>query len=700
MMKNETRLVLLTSLIVIGISATVLVKLQKSKNVFMNHTISSVKDVFNLFPQTASDIQHRKDAIIKSTKQAIDAIVKIPSKDKDFENTMRVLDSAFANFGRELAVLEVINNVNSDQILRDAAQQAIIGLQKFYVDTISQNVDLYQAIKDYAVHTMPHEKRNEVEKYFVSETLKDFERNGVGLPEEKRAIITKLKKDIAELSVEFDKNINTDDSSIQVSKEELAGLDEDFINSLKKADDKYILGVDYPTYFQVMDQCDVSSTREQLYHAFVNRAYPANIEILEKIIEKRDELAKELGFSSYAALDIDPQMAKNDTRVKQFLNDLLKKVDQKQEQEFNLLIQDLPSSVELVNNKLNPWDKSYIRNYYKKQHFNVDESKIAEYFPMEHTIQALLDIYKQFFSLEFKDIPVENAWDKEVRLLEVWRNYNNQKDLHGYLFLDLYPRPNKFTHACEMSVIPVVNKDSNIHPGVAVVLANFPKSTSDKPSLLKRKDVTTFFHEFGHALHELLGATELASCSGTRVKVDFVEMPSQMLEEWLFDKEILKMVSHHYKTGDSLPDDLIDTIITIKNFSIGDHLQQQILYSLLSLGYYELGSHKDSTKLLRDLQKQIRVHDIIDEKDHMQASFGHLTGYASKYYSYLWSKVFALDLFDTIKKHGLLNPEIGDLYVQKVIGMGGSKDPNELLYEFLGRDPNQKAFLRDLGLEE
>jgi thimet oligopeptidase len=216
--------------------------------------------------------------------------------------------------------------------------------------------------------------------------------------------------------------------------------------------------------------------------------------------------------------------------------------------------------------------------------------------------------------------------------------------------------------------------------------------------LLKRSDVSTFFHEFGHALHGLLGRTAIASMSGTSVKRDFVELPSQMLEEWLNDKEILQHISEHYVTGTSLPDELIETILTIKNINSGMFIQRQVYLSLLSLAYFDAGQHKDVEAVMKALYKKMRRYTWYDESDHQFASFGHLTGYAAKYYGYMWSRVFALDLFDTIKQHGLLDPEIGQRYVSTVLSKGGSKDPNELLQDFLGRAPNQEAFIRDLGL--
>lgn len=232
------------------------------------------------------------------------------------------------------------------------------------------------------------------------------------------------------------------------------------------------------------------------------------------------------------------------------------------------------------------------------------------------------------------------------------------------------------------------------------MIANFTKPTAHKPSLLKRDEVKTFFHEFGHALHAILGATEIASLSGTNTKRDFVELPSQMLEEWLHDKDILKKVSKHYITGQPLPDEIIDTLLQLKNLTTGYFVVRQAYLSSIALFYFKKADNgtKDPYSIMKQLFTTMLPYIAFSEDNHFYASFGHLTGYSAKYYGYLWSKVFALDLFATIKQYGLLNPEIGKKYVTEVIGKGGAQDPNELLYNFLGREPNAQAFLQDMGL--
>ena len=261
------------------------------------------------------------------------------------------------------------------------------------------------------------------------------------------------------------------------------------------------MGVDYPTYTQVMENCAHGQTRKDLWNAFNNRAYPVNKKILEDIILKRAQLATLLGFKSYAALELDSEMVHTPQRAQTFLDQIKNKASKKAMAELKAFTKKLPDSVILTNDKkLYPWDVAFVKNQYKKSALKLDENKVAEYFPMQHTVDSLLKIYQDFFSLEFKQITPNGLWDADVRMIEVLDKSNGITA--GYLFLDLFPRANKYSHACEHTIIPVIyDQEGNPNSGVAIVIANFPKPTADKPSLLHFKDVTTFFHEFGHAMH-------------------------------------------------------------------------------------------------------------------------------------------------------------------------------------------------------
>jgi len=663
--------------------------------------IKTVADIIALFPTTVSQLDHEVSCALKDAQERIKKIIDIPADERTFANTAQALDAlgSTSNLVVVANVAHALMYMSPDTPLREAAQKKIIEIKKFITDNISNNVRLYQAFQAYVEGNAKKEQLTREQTYFLSETMKDYKRAGLNLPEEKLNEVRKLKNKLNELKLAFEQNIAKDDKKVFVTRAELAGLDDDFINALPKADDgMYILGLDYPTYFNVRENCTVESTRKKMFKAFGTRGYPKNKEILEKIIELPDTLSHLLGFESFAALDLDSEMAKKPERVEKFLSELLSKVQQKEAQEFEILTKELPESVVLHSDgKMYPWNAAFVQEYYKKKHYNIDENKIAEYFPMEPTIEGMLDIYQKFLGLTFKQLPISGLWHEDVKLIEI--TDNDTQKIIGYLLLDLYPRPNKFTHACHINAIEAITApDGSETPALSFIIANFPKSTATKPSLLKRNDVETFFHEFGHAMHSLLGRTKLGSFAGTATKTDFVEVPSQMFEEWLWDKDILKDLSGHYKTGEQLPDELIDTLLKTKNLFQGTFLQRQLHLSNASLDYFKKGAKKDLDSLFKDLYTAIVLNMYYDDEVHPWASFGHLTDYGAKYYSYLWSKVFALDLFYEIKKQGLLNQEVGKRLIKTILGKGGSQEPDELLVEFLGREPNQKNFLKDLGL--
>lgn len=674
--------------------------IKKKEDDYMLFRHYAFSDIAKIFPSTVSEIEDRTSNALKKVQYRIDAIIALEPNQRTYKNTIQALDevSALSNLAIHAPAVEIIEMVSPDKAMREAARSALVKMQEFIVDQISNNVALYKAIKEYAQDSAKKESLTPEQKYYLDKVMDDFKRNGLDLPDNQLNEIKQLKKELAALELSFNANIAQDNRSIKVTQEALQGIDPDFIAYLKKSEDgSLLLGTDYPTYFTVIENCVVEKTRKDLMHMFENRAYPINDELLKKIIAKRDQLAKKIGFESYTALDLSDQMVQAPSRARNFIDNLLAKSQYKEQQEFDQLIKDLPEGVYLTaSGMLNPWDFAYAKNQYKKKYFNIDEQKIAEYFPMEKTVAGLLDIYQKFFSVRFKAASVPGLWHEDVTMIEVHSQASGE--LLGYFLLDLYPRDNKYNHACQVTILPATYLDDKAIPAVALVIANFPKSTATKPSLLKRKDVTTFFHEFGHALHALFGRTHIASLSGTSVKRDFVEMPSQMLEEWLDDADMLKKISSHYKTGEPLSNELIDRILALKNFSSGGFVSRQLMLSLLSLEIFSDGEIKDVHEVYRKLHERCKKHIAYNPEDHMYVSFGHLTGYGAKYYGYMWSKVFALDLFYEIKRHGLLNPQIGTKYVTEILSKGGSEDPNILLKNFLGREPNQEAFLKDLGL--
>lgn len=661
--------------------------------------IQSVDDIIHLFPKTPSEIEKKKKEIIKSTDESIKEILKINAADRTFENTVRAMDYAYSKIGITSAILHTIEMTHPNEAMRTAAHAAIVEMQQWIVDNVTYNKQLYEAFKQFVA--VNKETLTDEENYYIEESLRDYEKLGLNLPQEKQELLKKLSKELSEKSLNFDTNINNDSSFITATKEELAGVDESLIESLKKNDEGlYIVGVDYPTFFAVMQNANNSETRRKLWYAFNNRAYPANESLLNDVIALRDEKAKTLGYESYAHLNIDDAMAKNPETVESFLAELVRRGKTKVEEELKVLKENLPATITPTeNDQFNPWDWGYINNSYKKDHLTIDEEKIKEYFELNHTLAQLLSIYEEFFSIKFEQLPIKTRdfWHEDVTLVGV---YDLDKKLIGYILLDLYPRANKYNHACQIDIIPAFKTPQLQSPAVAVVIANFPKATGDRPALLKRDDVITFFHEFGHALHSLFGSTSMIGFSGTRVKRDFVEMPSQMLEYWMWQPEILKRVSKHYKTGEPLSDEIIEKLQKLKTYDAGDQLLRQVYFSYLSLAFYLDGQTKNIQNIKDKYAEFTRPYIANVPNEHFESSFGHLMGYASGYYGYQWSKVYAADLFGMIKEQGLTNPEIGKRYKDIILARGGSIAPDKLLVEFLGRAPSTKAYFDDLGLVE
>jgi len=670
--------------------------ISESLDITKNIIIKTKDDIAKLFPKSAEEIVNLTAQYIKEAQEEINKIIAIDSQRRTYKNTVLALDraSSFGNLMLLLNSLYILEMVSPEEEIRKVAKSKMEEIEKFKIDQISSNKKLYEALVSYEQNNKAKEFLSQEEAYYLEEKLKDYKRAGLGLPEKELTEVTKIKKELVELTQQFDTNISTDNKKIMCKKEELTGLEQDYINSLKKDEhNNYILDVNGPTYTNIMQNCQVETTRKNFYIAYNNKAYPKNKNLLQKIIEKRDMLAKKLGFETYAHYDLDSEMAKDPQIAKNFIESVFNKADQKAKQEFELFSQNLPEKITLTQNgRIKPWDSGYIKNYYKKKHFNLDQQEIKKYFPMEPTIKKIFAIYEKFFNITLTVSQPQDLWHKDVLRVEIYSQKDNT--LLGYLLLDLYPRDNKYSHACSIELILPVTGHG---PAMNVIITNFPKPTKNKPSLLTLGNVKTFCHELGHALHCILGMTTIASFSGFNTKIDFVEVPSQMLEEWLYEKEILQIISCHYETKRPLPSDIIEKIINLRNFNIGSYLQRQCTFGLLALQYFGIYENKDVKEIYKNIKSKTHKYTAHCEQDNMYASFGHLTNYGAKYYSYMWSKVFAVDIFYTIKENKF-SPEIGQKYAEEILSKGGSIDPNVLLKNFLGREPNADNFFKNLGL--
>jgi thimet oligopeptidase len=616
-------------------------------------------------------------------KDAFDKIDAIPQKDRTIQNTLYRMDELFSRL--DFSNIIILAYVSTDQAIRDAAQrceeQASDFLSSFTIrqGTYKALVDLREKFKG---NLAADEKR------FLDDTIKQFELEGVQLEKEKRTRLTDINSQLSKLSIDFSKNVREENSSIIFSAEELKGLPETVLERLQKDNDgRFVLKTDYPTYFSVMKYADLSDTRRRYNELFQNRAYPENIPILKNILTLKKEKAEILGHPAIRDVILADKMAKTPEAVNSFLTNLEKVTSDKAESDREIL--------QKANDgkEVNYWDIRYLENKIIKEKYNVDEEKVREYFSLDSTIKGCMAIYEELFSIKFVEEKPKSAWHPDVKKYLVI----SEGKAIAAIYLDLFPRENKYTHAAQFDLRHgrLISKDHYESPVIALV-CNFTKPTKDKPSLLSLDEVTTFFHEFGHGMHNCLTTARLETQSGTNVKRDFVEAPSQMFELWMEKPEILNRFARHYKTGEPMPESLINNIVKLHYFLKAYNTTRQIFYAMYDQAIHGPEVPESTTKLWDDMMLEITKYPS-QPNTHFEASFDHLaSGYSAGYYSYLWSEVMSVDMFSRFEKEGLLSPKLGMEYRVKVLSKGDSVDPEDLVTDFLGRKSNADAFLKDL----
>ena len=388
----------------------------------------------------------------------------------------------------------------------------------------------------------------------------------------------------------------------------------------------------------------------------------------------------------------------NPNNVWEFENDLRDKVRPKAEQDIKEMLKMKAKTTGENETTIYSWEAGYYENLILKDNFQLDQEEVRQYFEFNNVTNGLFTVYQELFNITFRKINKPSVWHEDVLMYEVFDN--DSKELIGRFYLDMFPRANKYGHAAAFSVtIGKMTKSGYTKPATALV-CNFPKPTEYQPSLLTHDDVETYFHEFGHLVHGVLTLSPLMYYAGTAVARDFVEAPSQMLENWVWEKESLALFAKHYKTNEVIPDELLDKMFAAKNVNSGTKALQQIYYGVLDFTLhsdFDPDGDKTTTDIVASLQNEITLYPY-QEGTHKEASFGHLNGYGAAYYGYKWSEVYAQDMFSIFEEKGVMNKEQGMRYRKIILEKGGTEDPLSLVKEFLGREPNSNAFLRSMGL--
>lgn len=656
-------------------------------------------DMFNKdgvlhFNYQAQDLAPAEAAARVKLEKDLAALIAIPQAERTFENTIMGYERAFDNYGNALGMSGFLSYVSTDKQFRDAANDLQMQISQYMVDVATRR-DVYKAIREY---TDTNPRLDPVQAKLVKEMLIGFKNSGMDLNDADLEKFKALNKEKAEYIIKFDKNIQEYKDPLSVTQEQLRGLGEDYIKKLSKTDDgKYLVTLDYPDYVPFMQNADDEQARKELEFKFNRRGGQENVELLEKTLTLRREIARFLGYKNHAELRLEDRMAKTPKTVMAFLKDLQKKLKPLGKKEDKEMIAYKNSKTGKNSRTLYSWESGYWSNKFRKENLELDSEKIKEYFPSQVVIDGMLDLFGGVFGITFEsvDIPV---WHPDVKAFKIKDKASGE--LVAYFYMDLYPREGKYKHAACFGLVEGEEKQDGTYqnPFVAIV-ANLNKPSGDTPSLLKHSEVETLFHEFGHVLHNALTKAKYSAFSGTSVSWDFVEAPSQMLERWAWDPQVLKKISRHYQTGESLPDDLIKRMIAAKNFGAGGMYLRQDFFAQYDMTLHTADTTPDTTKLYFELTKKIRGLPLT-KGTIPQASFGHIMGgYDAGYYGYLWSEVIAEDFFGEFKKNGIFNPETGLKFRREILEKGGTLDEEKMVENFLGRPADNKPFLKSIGLE-
>ncbi|KAL8931982.1 MAG: hypothetical protein Q9211_006604 [Gyalolechia sp. 1 TL-2023] len=703
-----------------------------------------------MFTGTPTTVIEDIKRLIDKSRGVQDKIAgEVQASDATFKNVMLPMAQDENTMGLTAPIIGFYQAVSTDQALRNASTEAERLISDFAIES-SMREDIFHLVDA----TLQQKEKLEPESQrLLEKEHKGFIRNGLGIPAgEKRDRFKDIKKRLSDISIMFQKNLNEENGGLWFTPEELDGTPGDVTSSFEKGEGenagKLRMSFKYPDLFPTLKYCKNIETRKQVFIANENKCNQ-NVPLFREAIDLRDEAARLLGYPNHAAFKIEDKMAKTPKAVDDFLGDLRQRLTKGGAAEKKTLTElkedDLKTRGEekAIDGHYFLWDNRFYDRLLLEKDYSLDQEKLAEYFPLQTSIRGMLEIFEQLFGLVFVEMEDSDRssiapsgkgddiiWHPDVKLYSVWDDANEGSGFVGYLYLDLHPRDGKYGHAANFNIQPgyVDENGQRRYPATALV-CNFSKPTPKKPSLLKHDEVVTLFHELGHGIHDLVSRTIYSRFHGTNTVRDFVEAPSQMLENWCWTPSQLKALSHHYSSlspayeaawneqanGESkpdvkLPDELIENLIKTKHVNDALFNLRQLHFGIFDMKVHEPESHEelkgyDIPDMYNRLRKEISGLDGPEELGegykwgNGHATFGHLIGgYDAGYYGYLSSQVYSADMFHSVFAKDPMNGKEGRRYRHTVLERGGSQDEMQTLEDFLGRKPNTEAFYRELGL--
>jgi len=647
-----------------------------------------LNDYTSTSPQDVSDVT---ESAIAAAEALVDEAAA--ATELGWDATMGLLEKASAVVADAYGKGPFLARVHPDKAVQTRAVELEERLQKWSTDLVFRR-DLYQTIESYAT-SADYESLEPIRRRLVDHWMRDFRRAGHELNDAAREALQDKQLRLIELQVEFSKNLDEWDDGIDVTAAELDGMSADYISRLSpgSTEGTYRISMAYPDYVPFLEQGTNRELRRKLQFKFWNQAAAANKPLLEQAVAVRQEIAALLGYPTWAHYAMEPKMAAHPDNVEELYAGLLHQLETKAAAELAAMRQVLGG--ELPGEQVEPWDWSYLHTQQRKHDFGVDPDEVAGYFSLEPLIQGMFDVTGEVLGLEYEQITDTMAWHPDVYLYAI-KNRGTGEPL-AYFYADLFPREGKFGHAAAFPIHYGRSEDGAYSKPVAAIVANFTKPTADSPSLLQHSEAVTLWHEFGHILHFCLTTVDLVRFSGFDTEWDFVEAPSQIMENWMWEPEVLQRFARHHKTADPIPAELVSQLVAARDLNVGLRTLRQMFLGRLDLAMHATADPVDLDEVYRSSYQltQLPFH----EGTFFPAVFGHLMGgYDAGYYGYLWAQVYGDDMFSVFEQEGITSPVIGRRYRDEVLATGGSRDAIDHLRAFLGREPSSEAFLAKLGL--
>lgn len=634
----------------------------------------------------------------KAAEARLAKLAAVPDASRTFAGTFEELDYTFAEWGQRVYRLGFLQHIHGDAKVREASAACEEKAGKWAVE-VGARKDLYLAMKGYLDNAGKKDTLDAQQKRLVEITMRDFRRNGLELADEKREELVKIRQRLAELSTKFGTNLNEDKTSFTLKKADLEGLPADWIAAKKvDKDGNVTVTTKYPDYYPVMENAKKESTRRKMEVAFMNRGGAENLKLLDEAIELRAKAAKLLGYATHLDYVTEDRMARDGKTVTAFLERMKAGLKPGLEAETKKMQALKAADTKDKNAKIQAWDWRYYQNQVKKRDYALDDEEIRRYFPQDKVLAGMFEVYERLFDVKFAELKDAKTWAKGVHLYEV--RDAGSKRLLARFYMDFYPREGKYGHAAEFTLSQGHATRNGYRIPWASLVMNFQPPKDGQPAFLSLNEVDTLFHEFGHVMHESLTTARYASQAGTSTARDFVEAPSQMLEHWVYQPEVLAMISRDPKDASKgMPAELAKKIVAARKYNAGVHYSRQLF-----LGTFDATIHTaekiDADKTAKELWLQVMAFPE-DPGAHFAGTFGHMMGgYDGGYYGYLWSEVFAADMFTKFQENGILDPKTGRAYRDIILAKGRTVEPQELLKQFLGREPSEEAFLRLVGIKK